>query len=89
MMLERNLFVATNELKSSSDKLFVTTNEIKTIETNSSVVTDELTEAMAKSAVTTAGFVSDSEIHQLQLANLPDFPLREFLSISFTHHITP
>jgi len=29
MMLERNSFVATNELKSSSDKLFVTTNEIK------------------------------------------------------------
>ena len=26
-------------------------------------------------------------IRQLQLANLPDFPLAEFLSISFTHHI--
>lgn len=26
-------------------------------------------------------------IRQLQLANLPDFPLTEFLSISFTHHI--
>ena len=26
-------------------------------------------------------------IHQLQLANLPNFPLAEFLSISFTHHI--
>ena len=26
-------------------------------------------------------------IHQLQLANLPNFPLTEFLSISFTHHI--
>lgn len=88
MMLERNSFVATNELKSSSDKLFVTTNEIKTIDANSSVVTDELTEAMANSAVSTAGFASDSEIRQLQLANLPDFPLREFLSISFTHHIT-
>ena len=33
-------------------------------------------------------FVTMNEIHQLQLANLPDFPLREFLSISFTHHIT-
>ena len=41
MMLERNSFVATNELKSSSDKLFVATNEIKTIDANSSVVTDE------------------------------------------------
>lgn len=28
-----------------------------------------------------------STIHQLQLANLPDFPIIEFLSISFTHHI--
>ena len=26
-------------------------------------------------------------IRQLQLSNLPDFPLAEFLSISFTHHI--
>ena len=26
-------------------------------------------------------------IRQLRLANLPDFPLSEFLSISFTHHI--
>lgn len=26
-------------------------------------------------------------IRQLQLANYPDFPLAEFLSISFTHHI--
>ena len=29
----------------------------------------------------------DDTIRQLQLANLPDFPLAEFLSISFTHHI--
>lgn len=29
----------------------------------------------------------DDVIRQLQLANLPDFPLTEFLSISFTHHI--
>ena len=28
-----------------------------------------------------------STIRQLQLANLPDFPIIEFLSISFTHHI--
>lgn len=34
--------------------------------------------------------VDDNEgdvIRQLQLANLPDFPLVEFFSISFTHHI--
>ena len=34
------------------------------------------------SAVATAEFEDDREIRQLQLANLPDFPLREFLSIS-------
>ena len=27
------------------------------------------------------------KIRQLQLANFPDFPLAEFLGISFTHHI--
>jgi len=31
--------------------------------------------------------ISGREIRQLELANLPDFPLAEFLSISFTHHI--
>ncbi len=56
---------------------------------NSAVATAEITKINTsdKSAVTTAEFESDSEIRQLQLANLPDFPLREFLSISFTHHI--
>ena len=73
MMLERNSFVPTNKLESQSEKMFVPTNEITKINTKSSVVTDE--------------FAADTEIRQLQLANLPDFPLREFLSISFTHHI--
>jgi hypothetical protein len=54
---------------------------------NSSVATDEFTENNNNSAVATAEFEDDKEIRQLQLANLPDFPLREFLSISFTHHI--
>ena len=40
---------------------------------NSSVQTDEFTEI-------------NDEIRQLQLANLPDFPVAAFLSISFTHH---
>ena len=39
------------------------------------------------SAVATAELADDAKIRQLQLANLPDFPLREFLSISFTHHV--
>ena len=54
---------------------------------NSAVVTAELTRANPNSAVTTAEFSEDVGIQQLQLANIPDFPLREFLSISFTHHI--
>ena len=28
----------------------------------------------------------DDEIHQLELINLPNFPVVAFLSISFTHH---
>lgn len=68
----------------------VTTAELS----DSSVATDELSTDIPNSAVTTAElakgkpFVPTDEIRQLQLANLPDFPLREFLSISFTHHIT-
>ena len=56
---------------------------------NSAVTTAKITKInkTANSAVTTAEMVGDSEIRQLQLANLPDFPLKEFLSISFTHHI--
>ena len=72
-MLERNSFVPTNKLDSLPEKTFVATNKFTEINTNS--------------AVATAEFEDDSEIRQLQLANLPDFPLREFLSISFTHHI--
>lgn len=56
---------------------------------NSAVATAEITKInkTANSAVATAEIVSESEIRQLRLANLPDFPLKEFLSISFTHHI--
>ncbi len=54
---------------------------------NSAVTTAEFTEINTISAVATAEFAEDREIRQLQLANMPDFPLREFLSISFTHHI--
>ena len=38
------------------------------------------------SAVQTAELQSEDEIRQLQLTNLPDFPVVAFLSISFTHH---
>lgn len=59
------------------------------IERNSPIAIGELTD---KSAITIAEMANthDNEsdtIRQLQLTNLPDFPLAEFLSISFTHHI--
>ena len=59
------------------------------IESNSPITIGELE---SKSAVTTDETRIDADnkpntIRQLQLANLPDFPLAEFLSISFTHHI--
>jgi predicted nuclease of restriction endonuclease-like (RecB) superfamily len=60
-------------LEAIPDKTFVATNEFTEINNNSTVAT--------------AKFEEDREIRQLQLVNMPDFPLREFLSISFTHHI--
>ena len=65
-MLERNSFVPTNKLEPQSDKMFVPTNEITKINTSDN------------SAVVTADFKDDAEIRQLQLANLPNFPLAEF-----------
>ena len=65
----------------------VATAEFTKINTNPSVETDKMGQAIVNSAVATAEFAEDREIRQLQLANMPDFPLREFLSISFTHHI--
>lgn len=104
MMLERNSFVPTNKLEPQSDKMFVPTNEITKINNNTSVATDEIQVLPSKSSVATdeitkintsansvvgtTDFADDAEIRQLQLANLPNFPLREFLSICFTHHIT-
>lgn len=65
----------------------VATAEFTKINTNPSIKTDKMGQAIVNSAVATAEFGDDREIRQLQLSNLPDFPLREFLSISFTHHI--
>lgn len=86
-MLERNSFVPTNKLDSLPDKTFVATNKFTEINAKSSVSTDKMGQAVVNSAVATAEFAEDREIRQLQLANMSDFPLREFLSISFTHHI--
>lgn len=59
------------------------------LERNSSVATDETN---PNSAIAIAEFNESLEneyntIRQLQLTNLEGFPLAEFLSISFTHHI--
>lgn len=86
-LLERNSFVPTNKSNSSvvTDEIqllpansSVTTDEFTEINTKSSVATDEVRQAIVNSAVATAEFEDDREIHQLRLANLPDFPLREF-----------
>ena len=80
----RNMRTFYEEWRSLENNSSVATDEIPS---NSSVTTDEFTEINTNSAVATAEIASDNEIRQLRLANLPDFPLREFLSISFTHHI--
>ncbi len=59
------------------------------LEPNSAITIAEMAD---KSAIAIAEMPDSSDneadtIRQLQLANLPDFPLAEFLSISFTHHI--
>ncbi len=59
------------------------------LESNSSAATDELEQ---KPAIAIAESHKDADneqntIRQLRLTNLPDFPLTEFLGLSFTHHI--
>ena len=59
------------------------------IEPNSPIAIGELEDGASKQEGE-AKEASDNQcntIRQLQLANLPNFPLAEFLSISFTHHI--
>ena len=61
----------------------------KDIESNSSVATDELAN-FPSAAIDNRLQIPDNEqytIRQLQLTNYTEFPLAEFLSISFTHHI--
>ena len=61
----------------------------KDIESNSSVATDELAN-FPSAAIDNRLHIPDNEQHtirQLQLTNYTEFPLAEFLSISFTHHI--
>ena len=59
------------------------------IEPNSPIGIGELS-GKASETIEESNESIDSQIdtiRQLQLANFPDFPLTEFLSISFTHHI--
>ena len=80
----RTFYEEWRQLESNSS---VVTDEIQMLSSKSSVATDEFTQINTKTTVATDDFKADSEIRQLQLANLPNFPLREFLSISFTHHV--
>ncbi|MBR2770538.1 MAG: hypothetical protein IKD78_00750, partial [Bacteroidales bacterium] len=61
----------------------------KHIESNSSVVTDELTGFQLETSENKAQIANNKQttIRQLQLTNYAEFPLAEFLSISFTHHM--
>ena len=61
----------------------------QTIEPNSPIAIGELESNTTKSSEVSLESTDnqDDVIRQLQLANLPNFPLTEFLSISFTHHI--
>lgn len=59
------------------------------IESNSSVATDDLANSQQPTDVESEECVDNEGvvIRQLQLTNLPEFPLSEFLQISFTHHV--
>lgn len=83
----RNMRTFYEEWRLLESNSSVTTDEIQLLSSKSSVVTDEFTEINNNSSVATDEFEEDREIRQLQLVNMPDFPLSEFLSISFTHHI--
>ncbi len=83
----RNMRIFYEEWRQLEINSSVATDEIQSLTANLSVTTDEFTEINGISTVTTVEKPSDNGIRQLQLANLPDFPLKEFLSLSFTHHI--
>ena len=61
----------------------------QTIEPNSPIAIGELESNTLKPTEVSMESTDNQNdvIRQLQLANLPNFPLTEFLSISFTHHI--
>ncbi|MBO4612421.1 MAG: DUF1016 family protein [Bacteroidaceae bacterium] len=85
----RNMRTFYEEWRQLENKSSVVTDEFQVLPPKSSVATDEITKInnSDNSVVPTTEIAEDEEIRQLQLANLPNFPLREFLSISFTHHI--
>ncbi len=59
------------------------------IESNSPIGIGELTDKTTIAVEDYSNLCNNETdtIRQLQLTNLPDFPLTEFLSISFTHHV--
>ena len=58
-------------------------------ESNSPIGIGELTDKTTIAVEDSSNLCNNETdtIRQLQLTNLPDFPLTEFLSISFTHHV--
>lgn len=73
----RTFYEEWRQLESNSS---VATDEIQELPPKSSVATDENTKnnTSGNSVVPTTEIVEDEEIRQLQLANLPNFPLAEF-----------
>lgn len=59
------------------------------IESNSPIGIGELTDKTTIAVEDSSNLCNNETdtIRQLQFTNLPDFPLTEFLSISFTHHV--
>lgn len=60
------------------------------VESKSSVATDDFANGASNTAACTQNNTENqvNTIRQLQLTNLENFPLAEFLSISFSHHIS-
>lgn len=80
----RTFYESWKELESATDE------NTEFLAQKSSVQTDGFHSSMsvASDVLTQTSNNKQNTIRQLQLTNLPGFPIVEFLSISFTHHVT-
>lgn len=80
----RTFYESWKELESATDE------NTEFLVQKSSVQTDGFHSSMsvASDVLTQTSNNKQNTIRQLQLTNLPGFPIVEFLSISFTHHVT-